>query len=75
MSSEHGLRGYRGGCRCPECQYAAGQLERRRRRAERAAEDAPHGTPGAYMNWSCRCDSCVTVYRTYLRERRQTKGY
>lgn len=47
-------------------------LDRAHRRRQRYAQrhvvdgrlvhpDAPHGTPGSYQNWGCRCLECTTV--------------
>lgn len=75
--TKHSMQAYRAGCRCAICRdanrlYHAAQ---RRERKSRAATDAPHGTPGAYMNWSCRCDACKAAYMPFITERRRVRGY
>jgi hypothetical protein len=74
----HGWTGYTHGCRCEICSAEHTKVQRERfraSRAARAAEEAPHGTPGAYMNWSCRCDKCKSAYSMYLTDRRANRGY
>jgi hypothetical protein len=42
--------------------------EYRAKRVERARQDPsiiPHGTLGGYSNYSCRCDECQDVRRSY----------
>lgn len=47
---------------------ASKDAEYRRLRVERAKLDPtiiPHGTLGGYSNYSCRCDECQDVRRSY----------
>lgn len=72
---EHGTYTcYSHGCRRAECRTAHTEYQRARRAARRG-EEAPHGTPSGYMNWSCRCADCTQVYSDWLKNRRATKGY
>jgi hypothetical protein len=34
------------------------------------AVDRPHGLPGTYTNYGCRCEQCTTAHSAYLKEQR-----
>lgn len=59
-------------CRCSRCKEA-NTTRTARRRAERRLgredlihPDAPHGTPGGYSNWGCRCEDCSAEFAVAL---------
>lgn len=71
VTSDHGVRGYKRGCRCDKCRAAntARHLELRRKRKEKLAEaDITHGASG-YINWQCRCETCTDGWRLASRSR------
>ena|SRR2546429_7867064 len=60
--ADHGLPGYRKGCRCEVCRAAntARVAREKRRRKERPVPDhIAHGTLNTYKNYGCRCRACV----------------
>jgi len=80
MTAGHGTRArYQAGCRCDAC-TAANAAYWQRRTAERRqllAEgcDVEHGKRSTYINWGCRCATCVQVNSEACAEYKQRTGY
>lgn len=67
---EHGMGGYRKGCKCDVCRAANAlrYMEDQRDRCARLKADPsirPHGDPSTYHNWGCRCIPCTKVTRPW----------
>jgi phage FluMu protein Com len=70
IDPEHGLAGYRRGCRCPQCRTGNTAYKREIRaqlRARLAAdpEIVQHGRASTYINWGCRCPDCREAHSAY----------
>lgn len=78
---EHGLWGYRHGCRCLDCKAgkSAQYIIERDSRAARLQADPtlrPHGNRNTYVNWGCRCELCCKAgYKDYTSPRRKRLLY
>jgi len=71
---EHGLNGYKGGCRCDDCR-AAKKASRTAKGARRPNGTIPnHGELGRYTNHKCRCQKCRDAMAAHARKRRKEKG-
>jgi hypothetical protein len=42
-------------------------------RARLHPERAPHGTPGGYSNWLCRCTACRAAWAKYMHDYKQRR--
>lgn len=61
---EHGIGGYRRGCRCRTCKAAWSAAQRKWRRKVRKlpVPEQVHGTINGYKIYGCRCDACKAVH-------------
>ena len=59
--------GYKNGCRCDDCRIAHGQAQADwlKRNRENSRPPPKHGTLNGYVNYSCRCEDCMTAARAY----------
>lgn len=76
MPSDHGVSGYRSGCRCDICTEAHTEAMRewKETRAGLAPDDPRHCSDNGYRNHKCRCDCCRAAGTAATRAQRQRKA-